>query len=51
MGKVLFPLVNTRKDVTGEWHMVHYTDDTAEQYTIPDSPNIFGYHTIFLTER
>lgn len=51
MGKVLFPLVNTRKDVTGEWHMVHYTDDTAERYVIPDSPNTFGYHTIFLTER
>ena len=51
MGKVFFPLVNTRKDVAGEWHMIHYSGETAEKYTIPDSPNTFGYHTIFLNER
>lgn len=51
MGKVSFPLVNTRKDVANEWHMIHYTGKTAEQHIIPDIPNTFGYYTIFLTER
>lgn len=51
MGKVHFPLVNTRKDVINNWHMFHYTEETAEEFIIPQQPNENGYYTIFLKER
>ena len=47
MGKVLFPLVNLRKDVTNEWHLKHIT---SESVTVPSSPNEWGYYTVYLSE-
>ena len=46
MGKVLFPLVNLRKDVVSEWHLDH----KQEQITVPSNPNEYGYYTVFLSE-
>lgn len=51
MGKISFPLINVRKDVTNSWHMNHYTGETAEELTIPTAQNKNGYYTVFLTER
>lgn len=50
MGKVQFPLVNVRKDVTNKWHMYHYTGDEMEQIQVPFSSNVYGYYTAWLTE-
>ena len=50
MGKVSFPLINVRKDVTTRWHMKHYTGPTAETIQIPESADEYGYFTAFLTE-
>lgn len=50
MGKVQFPLVNVRKDVTNKWHMHHYTGDEMEQIQVPFSSNVYGYYTAWLTE-
>ena len=47
MGKVLFPLVNLRKDVTNEWHLHHIE---SESITVPLEPNEWGYYTAYLTE-
>lgn len=51
MGKISFPLENVRKDVTNYWHMHHYTNDDVERFVIPETPNKYGYYTIFLKER
>lgn len=51
MGRVNFPLENIRKDAVNSWHMYHYTNDTAENFTIPENPNKYGYYSIFLKER
>lgn len=51
MGRVFFPIENIRKDVTNSWRMYHYTGDTAEEFTIPFTPNKYGYYTIFLKEQ
>lgn len=50
MGKINFPLVNVRKDVTSRWHMIHYTEDTAEEITVPSYSNEYGYYTTWLKE-
>lgn len=47
MGKVLFPLVNLRKDVTNEWHLKHIP---SEIVNVPSDPNEWGYYTTWLTE-
>lgn len=50
MGKVNFPLINVRKDVTNMWHMTHFTGETSELITVPKYSNEYGYFTTFLLE-
>lgn len=51
MGTVYFPLVNVRKDATNTWHMNHFVDSTAEEITVPSSPNKYGFYSVFLVEK
>ncbi len=47
MGKVQFPLVNIRKDVTNKWHLHHIE---SEILAIPDSPDEYGFYTVSFAE-
>ena len=47
MGKVQFPLVNIRKDITNKWHIHHIE---SEILAIPDSPDEYGFYTVSFGE-
>ncbi len=47
MGKVQFPLVNIRKDVTNKWSLHHIE---SEVLAVPDNPDEYGFYTVSLAE-
>ena len=47
MGKVQFPLVNIRKDITNKWHLHHIE---SEILPIPETPDEYGFYTVSFGE-
>lgn len=47
LGKIHFPLINLRKDVTSKWKLKHIIDEELE---VPTFANEDGYYTDFLIE-
>ena len=50
MGKVGFPLINVRKDVTSAWQMHHYSGDEVEIIQVPQFSDEYGFYTVWLKE-